>query len=1173
MKPWIDSLDPFQREAALSPLTCIVTAGAGAGKTSVLVARFLHLVLDRGIPVRSILALTFTKKAAAEMYERIHAALSAVDSDIARAQVADFGSARISTLDAFCKELASGLAPRLGYTSGFSVDDPACSDLALAVASRFIGQHRGEEGLADLLASFSYASIVRDLFAELGSAFVSPLRLLGPIFVPMGPRLAALGQKALDARLDRLNETCGSIILSGQDIASPHKDCQAALDAAFAFSEASHSVEAPRFPDLSSLSPALLGLSQLGLSSYGRNPEELEVKALAASAREEAKFLAKIADYAAFFPVQLRLLELLDEYAAELAEAKRRADIMDYKDLGACALSALGDKNTRSYWKGRFQAILIDEFQDNNLPQKELLFYLAEQPEAFSPSEVAPEDLVPGKLFFVGDEKQSIYRFRGADVTVFRHLARQVSAAQGGRGALSLAINYRSSSNLVGFFNELFSSVFNEHPAEGRAAWDADYRAMLPPPSREAVEAEFASTIRLIVQEKAEDDPEEANDFLGPDESIAWRTAQVIRAWVGKMELRPKRGQGSPRRAGYGDFAVLLRTTTHQHRLERWFRILNIPYDSEAPRALFADSPANDIYAALCLLADPGDRPSCLAVLRSPLCGISDSGFASLAGWPRLGSILMGEGGELPEDLDEGDRRALAETGAFFRRLAREARTASNADLVECIWFEGGLRLGILQRPSARPFLEHFQALFRLAAEADKAGCGLAGFLGRLRPFIEGVQEVLELESSVQQDSSCVKILTIHKAKGLQFPIVLVPWTEGQAKNRRDQPLWHRLDGCAAIDVKPFNVPKARAENVFFSLAVEEEKQKNLAELRRLFYVACTRAEDHLVFLAKAPKRERLGETSFLYYLESLHEKLKGRIERISMPAVSKAEAFGARTPSPELDPRDFLPAYLEADAPEDRPPRLNVSVSELQRLAASESPQPAPGPAPGLAQDAAEIPLRSPIPPDLFGTLCHEAIEHAVRSGSIEGFVPSEGLLGGIDPEDGRAAIGLSLGFARSFLDGEIGTMLSSCELVETEKPFLISLGGRVIEGRMDLYARSRDVVYVIDFKSDLVEDPQRYSVQLELYRLAACRLEKLRSRAPGYEGNATPAGPAGSDGDYKTVKAGLYWLRSGRLSWAASPLPESELAALAERASRLPALGHGGPDELSPFQGREEA
>ena len=1160
---YLDKLDEKQRAASTLRRNGVVTAGAGAGKTTVLASRYIHLVVEKKIPVRSILALTFTRKAAAEMYERIYKALASIATPQAAEQLADFQNARITTIDSFCAEIVRQSARDFGYSPEFVIDDEKAADLAKGIAYRFVARNRGKAGVKEALLSFPFDAVASLLFGELGARLVTPLALSEPYFSPMMERLKAFAAESSAGTMRQLLDASGRIVGLAADALAPKADCAEAIACSRALIGAGAKPGDDGFV-LRDFAGDFASFAKLAMRSYGRNETEQAIKELAKDAKEKAVTLLEFVDYETMFPAHCELLKRLDEYASEVAEAKRLADLMDFKDLGACAVDILKRrKDIRAFWKSGVESIMIDEFQDNNELQKHLLYLLAEKKGLESEGIPPPDALEDGKLFFVGDEKQSIYRFRGADVAVFKRLSRELSAsgAGGGVDSLALSANYRSSGSLIDFFNDFFAFVMKEGDEGGPAAgkdFQAAYSTMSAG-SPSSQKAGFDSPVRYYLVESGEEwaaeTDEEAEDFaaepvaggsgqetLNADDSLAFEVAQFIKNSRGAMDLRAGSDEatGKPvsRKAGYSDFAVLLRTTTNQHRLEKYFRLLDIPFDSETPRGLFRESPANDIYNILRLAEDRDDKAAYAAVLRSPLCRVSDEAFLGLMTSDE-GPFKAAEGTQ----CSEYDRLVLGRAGAFLESLRSLARYAPVSDIVEYVWNQGGLRLDILSRPESMPFIEHFDFIFHIAAQIDGLRGTLADFIARLRPYMEGEAEKYEIDNVPRETVSGVKLLTIHKSKGLQFPVVILPWAENSGSTKRSQPLWHMLREGLTVDIKPFDKPGAKAGNIFFKLAKNAENEMNEAEIKRLLYVACTRAEDHLVFFGKRPRRGGPGATSFMRFLEGYLERQKSgetgeasRLEKTVLPLRGLDDVRRWYKDRPKPLAEDFLKAYARARVQRRDYPRRNLGATELNsksrefRIAyrvpdavTAEFAEAAP--AAGVGNEIADLP---PIPPDKFGDICHEAVEYAIANSSASGYTPSDKLGKGLDPKSLAESADLSTIMADRFLTGAFWRSLPPSAHRGVEKSFVLRLGEYLVEGRMDLFIETEKEVLVVDFKSDIVRVPRLYEVQLELYRRAASGI------APG-----------------KTLKVGLYWLRSGALCWLAKGLPDEYLGELASYAA----------------------
>lgn len=1148
---YLARLDDAQREASAAERSCVVTAGAGAGKTTVLATRYLHLVMGKRIPVSSILALTFTKKASAEMYERIYKALAAQagptdssareppsppeDQAWASEQLGDFQNAHITTLDSFCAEIVRQAARDYGYSPEFAVDAEKSDDLAKSIAYRYVLRHRDADGLNVLLRSFTFDDVAARLFGDVGARLVTPQALAEDAFRPMKASMAALAEKKEAEALDRLAAMSREILNLAADAPSPKADCAAAIEAAAAFLEAREAGADCR--------AAFKAIQALKLRSYSKAESEQAIKAVIQGvkdagiqgARDLARDLEDFAEYRAAEPSHHALYDRLDEYARELAEAKRRADVMDFKDLGACAVHTLARrKDLRSRWKAQIHAIMIDEFQDNNELQKGLLYLLAERGDESADGIPAPEALAEGKLFFVGDEKQSIYRFRGADVSVFKRLSAELSGPQGsdpGSDEIILSTNYRSAARLIGFFNAFFAAVM---PGEGEGVREfaARYAAMAPGPAEAGrMDRPFPSRIAYYLDEttadaaddedegaESGDEPEEFDDTGAPgstpldaDDNIAFEVARFIRRECGALDLRAGERDGIPatRKAEYGDFAVLLRTTTHQYRLEKYFRLLGIPFESESPRSLFRESPANDLYTLLSLAQDPGDKTAYAAVLRCPLCRVSDEAFLR----------LMTSGGsafELPGASAE-DAAALARAAAFFAALDLVLATSSVTEALEFAWQQGGLRLDLLARPEAHAFLEHFDYLFHLAATVDREQGGLAEFLARVRPYIDGEEDKFELDNVPRDSVRGVRVMTIHKAKGLQFPVVIIPWVENAGSARRGQTLWERFPEGLAIDVKPWDKPGAKASNILYRLARNLEEEKEIAEIKRLLYVACTRAEDHLFFFGRSRKTADSKGRSFQSYLDA-HLEECGEADGagggtllehfpLARNTLEEVRSWYRAREKPPI--QAFAEAYEKAGVIDRSAPRRRIAATKIADIdqeasGATRTSEPARGAAVGSAEGVAS-----------------QAI-------AADAFVPRAELLRGVPESAAASATAHAIGMAAGFMRSSFWASLPQDARRRTETAFLLALGGCIVEGRIDLLIETRDEMIIVDFKSDADQRAERHRAQLSLYRRAAAGL------APG-----------------KRVKVGLYWLRTGELEWQSDDLTEAALLDLARRAA----------------------
>ena len=1110
-------LDGDQRRAVELRENGAVSAGAGSGKTTVLAARYLDLVLRDGADVRSILVLTFTRKAAAEMYGRIHRELLASGDPRALEQVDRFSEAQISTLDSFCSQVLRPEAQEYGYPPDFRVDDEEGSRIAEAQALSFLLERREDPALRETFARLGFETAWKGLFADAAA------RLWNPSGVPDIPSMLDL-QARVVAETARIQ---AQAILDEARAAAEEGSAARKQDGKAAAVLAVFARLPEDLPDLGAAgaAEAAKAAAAFNLSGFGKSDSDQRVKESAKRARKAALLLVKAAEMEALAPLAGSALVLLAELGERVRKAKRLARIMGFRDVAAAAVDLLSRRpEIRAGWKRRFRYLMIDEFQDDDELQKDLLYLLAEREDRMERGIPESKDLEPDKLFFVGDEKQSIYRFRGADVSVFRGLAEDLGA-----DGPSLRTNYRSEPDLVDFFNAVFERVM--------AGAEKDWEARFSPILGRAPTPGGGPSIRYLL--KASRPPREREGFRSDDEALAFAIASFVRDSVEKHALAiPDPGAASWRPARYDDFAVLLRSTGKQYLLEKYFRLLAVPYSAGDVCGLFMESPANDIYQALRLAVHPEDGPAYAAFLRSPFVRVSDDAFVRIlaAGLPPFA-----EAARMAAGLSEDDGARFSRGGSILKRLGEDADRKPISTLVRNLWYSEGLRLGLLRKPDAHPFLEHFDYIFRRAADADARGLALATFVSELEPLAGTSDRLADLDAP-REAGSGLRILTVHKAKGLEFPVVILPFLENRGKPGGNGKAWYqsRKHGIT-LNLRPWNDPGAGTVNLFYDLAREEEAEQETAERKRLFYVACTRASAHLVFAASEPRNADERSASFHTLLaggDGLRdgdtgefEALPGRVLEVPVPDLPEAGYRALLAGGRELSLGDLEKRYIAARTIERTWDRREVSATavksawlELGRERGA-PPEETAETLPSLACDDRS----DEVPQAVLGELCHAAIQARLDS-TAAGTEAFESVLAAI-PEKLRGLLsGEARRLAEGFLDSALGREALDAPEIRVESPFLLAPAegnGPRISGRMDLAFRRADLVTVVDFKSDRSRRGGEYDGQLAAYR-AACR--ELYPDAK--------------------VRTWLFWLRAGRAE-ERPPFPGEELL-LAESARR---------------------
>ncbi|MDR1747728.1 MAG: UvrD-helicase domain-containing protein, partial [Spirochaetaceae bacterium] len=499
-------LDDEQRTAATATINAVVTAGAGSGKTKVLAARYAWLVMEQGYRVDEILTLTFTNKAVSEMYSRIYSQLADhQDNKRARDAVRDFHKANICTIDSFCAGIARTASRRYGIAPDFTSDDEGVRDIAMEMALPFILEHRRNPALQILMADRKIGEVAEKLFARTVlnySSITSPLDFGSFMRIQAAEllrRWRTVTEEAAELTGLMAAELPGIANTTTQTYAALKKALEAAL---------------PEGPDIS----VLLRAGGFPAESLpGMGTELRAATELSASAAEIRKDLAEylralrgiqsvvirkppkgmegikeylkrlkdgmygdilsIANFALQSGIITAVFPLLDDFQQRFNRKKREAGLLTFQDIARLAVDALARyPDIRQVYKESLKAIMIDEFQDNNALQRDLIFLLAEKSERREQGIPPASELSPGRMFFVGDEKQSIYRFRGADVSVFRILSRTLIEGSLTEGALTessgaslgLIRNYRSKPALITAFNRIFGGLRQEE--DGSAA-------------------------------------------------------------------------------------------------------------------------------------------------------------------------------------------------------------------------------------------------------------------------------------------------------------------------------------------------------------------------------------------------------------------------------------------------------------------------------------------------------------------------------------------------------------------------------------------------------------------------------------------------------------------------------------------------------------------------------
>jgi ATP-dependent helicase/nuclease subunit A len=978
-----------------------VSAGAGTGKTAVLVERFVRAVCDDGLDVDSILVITYTRRAAAELRTRIRAELVARGRhDLAR----ELDGAWISTIHGFCLRLlkaypfSAGLDPRFR-----ELDDAQAAVLRSEAFERALAEFcaGGEQDRLQLLATYGAAGLRRML-----TGVYETLRSAGrPLELGVGDR------PELAARVEELRNAAAGL---GGDVA----DQLLAL------------LERDGRPD-----------RLLDLSGFKVRDDRAVLYEEARLAVEQAAL-----DEAAARDRDL-LQELLERFALSYAEEKARESALDFEDLQLNARDLLRDDAAiRERESLRFRSIMVDEFQDTNRLQCELIDLLRE----------------PGggmEFFTVGDEFQSIYGFRHADVGVFRE--RRARAAT----LLPLTLNYRSRPEVLAAVNELFGSHFGDEFQPLAAA------AEFPDPV-------FGHPVELLVTDKS----------AYRDTGVHWRRAEA------RSIARRVRELVDSGAATAGEIVVLFAAGTDAEQYEQELRRAGLPTYRATGKGYFGQQQVVDLLAYMRLLQNRYDDRALVGVLASPLVGVSNDALVLLRRAASRRPLFSGLEKSLPPGISGQDERLLRAFKQRFDRLVAGMTRMSLERLCERIVAEHDYDLAVLAQWDGKRRYANMRKLARLARSYEELrGPDVEGFVR----FV-GEQEALgarELEAVAEEEGAdAVRLLTIHAAKGLEFDVVIVADAGRDKAPPSAEEILALSDGRFGFRVADPVTTKRRGafdyEEVKAARSAEDE-----AERLRLYYVAMTRARQRLI-VSGAIDRDKKADVStpigwVLARLDADDElagaadapvelvrgeaRLLVRVDRyresdwadapVAVPEEGQLELF-AGLEEAVMPPAPELPALIAPpEPPLHRVRRLSFtalstfeqcSYKYYARYAAGMREQPIVGE--GDAESATVV-----------GSKVHELLEQLDLATPLAPEVEDEHI---------RA-------FVAAYCESDLARRVSSLANVSKERPFTFEHEGVLINGFLDVFHMDNGHALVVDYKTNALNDASPEAIVDEGYRL----------------------------------------------------------------------------------------
>ena len=859
-----------------------VTAGAGSGKTAVLVHRYLKILLEepegQDLQPSQVVAITFTEKAAAELKQRIVNEVNArlqVEPHNTRLEEIKTGmlSAQISTIHAFCARILREYPIEAGVDANFNVLQGIHQRLMLQETIdstlREIADRPDEDEirvkLVKLLRIFGKNRLEQHL-NELVNQREVVERLKRNLYCRTDSEVLAAWHEFVQSQLKQSLEN-----------QFPIEDWLRCLNSVLAVAKAKNKGKVQELidrvqPDMEvqEAAPFLTEIAPLIVTQGGTISKRdfLGLRVETNTIEEEIDFLVRAANHLLSFPVftdddklligvTRLLLDVYDEVQRAYEDRKRQAGQLDYNDLQIKVRDLLHREGSiREQLAERYTYIMVDEYQDTDQLQYEILQPLI-------------SDFTSGNLFIVGDQNQSIYRFRGADVRVYDKTRQEIIEYQSAltedftwagqileasvsekRGDLRLLENFRLLRNLVGFVNLVFESLM-----KGRNEFEVEYEPLVQGRTTDSL-----GDVELLISSREEAEAE--SEPLADENELIVKRLQHL---VGTGEtVWADEGDGEQSRSiRYGDIAILIRSRTGLPEIESALLEAEIPYKITGGIGFYQRQEIYDVGNYLQFLNDFKNDVALAGILRAPFFGVSDVELYEIA--QQSSQELFWE--KLQDYVKQTDQPSTSPIGYAVQILQNHLEIRHRippSELIRKIVNDTGM-VGVLPvGQTGEQRWANYEKLLEIARDFERLGfTDLHDFLERLNLLIE--EEEREGQATTLLTADAVEIMTIHAAKGLEFPVVILPNLDRRATRYDQEPF---IDDRLGIGFKPANPDKnyEQSEPGATRLMRERVTNKRVAEEQRLFYVATTRARDRLILSGTlSDKGEAKGWLGWLF--------------------------------------------------------------------------------------------------------------------------------------------------------------------------------------------------------------------------------------------------------------------------------------------------------------------
>lgn len=991
--------DSDQTAAIIKTDNAVVSAGAGSGKTEVLATRYAYLLMTNPtIHVKNILAITFTKKAAAEIYARVFKKLNEFYSRLSDEKYGDrflgegspatllkraideLSEAKIQTLDSYSGDIVRLAASQYGIRPDFKIGSGTNGKDAL----EFVLRYKDQPEFSAAYKTFCKVGKIED-FAQ--TYFSAPIENYTSIATErhfFTGHLKFQAEKIREAWNEAIFgknsdneysakkqwELLKTSFSTWQSEMEGKKNANPSIFFNNLKNQFKNFTENPPFTKIDGVSVLFDKNARANIvqklkecidfldrfSKVGRLPGRTTSYAVQ-TIKECISFfrppktnqfclvpiLHSCVDFIENFEAISEMYELMDLYTDEVNISKRITGVLSFKDVSDLALKILlEDKAVRNQQKRQIKKIMIDEFQDNNSKNRDMLYLIAESDDVFTefktnnePSKECDDtvyvkkecnsadyntffaelkkNLSPEKLFFVGDEKQSIYKFRGADVSVFNGLKTTLTGISGNieDAQLSMTNNYRSSIALLKSFNILFGddkkktsddeqktlpSLFHCNDYLKIPEYEATYLfnedkrkssyATKPDSSGNDAVSTFLldeKSVRLhacILNSGENSDGKKFSDYkkknvcLSTEETAGYFIAKTI----SDMHKQGKR---------FSEFAILDSSRTHRKDIQKFLSIFKIPYTIDVQKNIFSEGIANDLYNFLRICVYPNDSNAFASFLTSPFVGMSETGAMSVMAT----MYEKNQSGRNDNDnayknppfsafskkykvssfaLSEDDEKKYRRGADLYFEEQKSILSSSITKTIENLWYALGYFFETELDENVKMYAEQFDLLYQIALNAETADKDIAWFVDQLALTKQTESSFFETEDTELNTEDvhyplerrdAVTIMTIHQSKGLEFGTVFITGIFSNPRGEKQGDVF--FDENSGLSIRASD----GGQNYFYLRQMEESKKKEEAEQKRKIYVAITRArnEAFLVGNVAMPKTLSTSNPSIMH--------------------------------------------------------------------------------------------------------------------------------------------------------------------------------------------------------------------------------------------------------------------------------------------------------------------